>query len=287
MSLFFKSEDIPKINGMEKLPRNRAVFLDVKPRTPGFQSEEDGIKYINFATYPPVPKKNAFEEHKTAIVYDNIRPVTLALKIMGVYPISRVKGALNFNVGSPSFLYSFGTFLVVLVSSLFSNKRIIGSKMFPLLLSVQGYIAYVLVNRIYVIQSLEGKFEEAVIAYLFIVNTFPIIIIPFMWYEIGKVARTANDWEDFEDLYYKIAGRTLSIELKSKAYTIAVMLPVLSIISVIITHFFMVDFRIDQVIPYCFLDTLIYMMGAYWYLNCECLSQSALILAKDFQKVRR
>lgn len=130
----------------------------------------------------------------------------------------------------------------------------------------QGYIAYVLVNRINVIQSLEGKFEEAVIAYLFIVNTFPIIIIPFMWYEISKVARTANDWEDFENLYRKIAGNSLKINLKSKAYTISILLPVLSIASVIITHFFIVDFRVDQVIPYCFLETLIYMMGAYWYL---------------------
>lgn len=140
-------------------------------------------------------------------------------------------------------------------------------------------------KRIYVIQSLEGKFEEAVIAYLFIVNTFPIIIIPLMWYEISKVVRTANDWEDFENLYRKTAGHPLAINLKSKAYTISILLPVLSIISVVITHFFMVDFRVDQVIPYCFLDTLIYMMGAYWYFCCESLSQSALILAEDFQKV--
>lgn len=46
----------------------------------------------------------------------------------------------------------------------------------------------------------------------------------------------------------------------------------------------MVRFKILHVIPYCFLDTLTYMMGAYWYLTCDTLSSSATILADDFQK---
>lgn len=46
--------------------------------------------------------------------------------------------------------------------------------------------------------SLEGRFEEAVIAYLFIVNLLPIVIILLMWYECGKVAVLLNDWMDFE-----------------------------------------------------------------------------------------
>lgn len=74
MSLFFNSEKIPHMNVMEKIPKNRAVFLDVKPKTPGFEKDEDGIKYINFASYPPVPIKNAFEDSSSRKVkyYSNL-----------------------------------------------------------------------------------------------------------------------------------------------------------------------------------------------------------------------
>lgn len=40
-----------------------------------------------------------------------------------------------------------------------------------------------------------------------------------------------------------------------------------------------------KIIPYCILDNLTYMMGAYWYLACDSLSRSATILADDFQQV--
>lgn len=140
--------------------------------------------------------------------------------------------------------------------------------------------------RFRIIANLEGKFEEAVIAYLFIVNVFPIIIVPLMWYENRNVANVLNSWTEFEQLYARVAGQQLRLNLRTKALMVAVLLPLLSTLSVIITHVTMVDFNIDQVVPYCFLDTLIYMMGAYWYMCCETLSQSALILAEDFQKVK-
>lgn len=47
----------------------------------------------------------------------------------------------------------------------------------------------------------------------------------------------------------------------------------------------MASFKFSQVVPYIFLDTLTYMVGAYWYLACETLSESATILADDFQRV--
>lgn len=40
-----------------------------------------------------------------------------------------------------------------------------------------------------------------------------------------------------------------------------------------------------QVIPYCLLDMITYMMGAYWYYACQVLSSAAHILADDFQMV--
>lgn len=53
-------------------------------------------------------------------------------------------------------------------------------------------------DRMNKLQHLEGKFVEAVIAYLFIVNLLPIIIVPTMWYEGQKIASILNSWVDFE-----------------------------------------------------------------------------------------
>lgn len=63
---------------------------------------------------------------------------------------------------------------------------------------LQIYSSYILMNRIAIVRTLEGRFEEAVIAYLFIVNLLPIIIVPLMWYESQKVAAIFNSWADFE-----------------------------------------------------------------------------------------
>lgn len=98
----------------------------------------------------------------------------------------------------------------------------------------------------------------------------------------------------FQTIYYKTVGRPLQIELETKALLIAILLPILSAGSVVLTHYVI---RIDdtkierafilQVVPYCFLDTLTYMMGAYWYLACGVVSFTARVLAEDFQKVCR
>lgn len=52
-------------------------------------------------------------------------------------------------------------------------------------------------------------------------------------------------------------------------------------------HFQFEKSFIMQVVPYGILDSLTYMMGAYWYLACETLSASASILADDFQGALR
>lgn len=64
--------------------------------------------------------------------------------------------------------------------------------------NIQIYVIYVASNRIKIVQSLEGRFEESVIAYLFLVNILPICIIPMIWIETKKVAQVLNDWTDFE-----------------------------------------------------------------------------------------
>lgn len=62
----------------------------------------------------------------------------------------------------------------------------------------QSYVIYVGINRIKIVQSLEGRFEESVIAYLFLVNILPILIVPMIWTETGKFTKVLNDWTDFE-----------------------------------------------------------------------------------------
>lgn len=56
-------------------------------------------------------------------------------------------------------------------------------------------------NRINIVRSLEGRFEEAVIAYLFLVNILPVCIIPLIWTETGKFSAVLNDWTEFEVIH--------------------------------------------------------------------------------------
>lgn len=75
------------------------------------------------------------------------------------------------------------------------------------------------------------------------------------------------------------------MKLYKKALIIAVIIPVLSTTSVIITHATMVHFKFMQLIPYVFLEILTYLLGGYWYLLCEVLSVCASVLAEDFHNV--
>lgn len=89
----------------------------------------------------------------------------------------------------------------------------------------------------------------------------------------------------FQIAYKQLTGRTLIISLYKKALTIAIVIPILSTTSVIITHVTMVHFQLLQIIPYVFLEVLTYILGGYWYLLCETLSICASVLAEDFQIV--
>lgn len=48
-------------------------------------------------------------------------------------------------------------------------------------------------------------------------------------------------------LYFKVSGRVIPLYIRKKAIGIAIGLPILSSLSVIITHVTMVDFRLMQV----------------------------------------
>lgn len=136
-----------------------------------------------------------------------------------------------------------------------------------------GFIAY---DRIRIVQELEGRFEESVIAYLFLINILPILIIPMIWIETGKFTDVLNNWTEFEVfsggsggkssppmiadiwvtkwsslsfqiIYYKVSGRVLPLNIRTKALLIAILLPALSSLSVLITHLTMSEFKLFQV----------------------------------------
>ncbi|KAM7354902.1 gustatory receptor 63a isoform 2-T2 [Cochliomyia hominivorax] len=202
---------------------------------------------------------------ETNIFYRNVAPIKWFLTMIGAFPMNRPgAGKAKFIFGSFIFAYSVVFFTCLTI-----------------------YVAYVANNRIVIVTSLSGPFEEAVIAYLFLVNILPIFLIPIMWWEIRKICVLINDWDDFEILYYQISGHSVPLNLRQRSRTIAIVLPLLSIFSVVITHITMADFDLIQVIPYCILDNLTALLGAWWYLICEALSTTANILAERFQKALR
>uniref|UniRef100_A0A182N5Z3 Gustatory receptor n=1 Tax=Anopheles dirus TaxID=7168 RepID=A0A182N5Z3_9DIPT len=278
MSLYFNANTLRFDGTMREPKRNRNVFLDVKPvaeqnadanpaapRTG--QSRRNATVFSNRVGFPPVTPKEAFvNSGATSMVYESSKPIYMVLRALGVFPYTRhaATGETVFALASPAMAYCALFFLLITV-----------------------YIAFILMNRIEIVRTLEGRFEESVIAYLFIVNILPMLIIPLMWYETRKVAGVVNGWTDFETVYRETSGRALELNLRTKAQLIAVLLPILCSVSVAITHVTMVDFKLLQVIPYCVLDTITYMMGGYWYMTCETLSTTAKILAEDFQRALR
>ncbi|XP_014364238.2 gustatory and odorant receptor 24 [Papilio machaon] len=259
-NIYSKTLPIPNgfVSRFDEKPKNKIVFLDVTPvRTPNYKSSKNAI----------VPLRNNLIETKIYkdIIYENIGPVFNLLRLMGVLPLTRKSPGLNqFKLTSISMVYSAILYLLLI-----------------------SYILYLSLHKVQILRTAEGKFEEAVIEYLFTVYLFPMIVVPIMWYETRKIAGVLNGWVDFEVNYKKLSGQVLPLHLYRKSLAIAVIIPILSTTSVIITHVTMVDFKLVQIIPYVFLEILTYILGGYWYLLCETLSICAKILADDFQLALR
>ncbi|KOB69745.1 Gustatory receptor [Operophtera brumata] len=264
-SLFPNSSSIPIPNGflahMEEKPKQgKVIFLDVTPaRTPIMKaSSENAVEPLRNNLIDPDIYKD--------IVYENIKPVFAILRLMGVLPLTRPQPGINqFHIASTSMLYSLAMFVFLV-----------------------GYVLYLSLHKVQILKTTsEGKFEEAVIEYLFTVYLFPMTVIPIIWYETRKIAGVLNGWVEFEIAYKHLSGRAVPMKLYKKALIIAVIIPVLSTTSVIITHATMVHFKVMQLIPYVFLEILTYLLGGYWYLLCEALSICASILAEDFHNALR
>lgn len=95
-----------------------------------------------------------------------------------------------------------------------------------------------------------------------------------------------------QTIYNRTVGLDLKIKLRRKSSLVSTILPLLSIFSVFLTHYVVRRAEhtsrrsfVFQATPYCYLDTLTYMLGAYWYLACDGISSTALVLAEHFHKV--
>ncbi|XP_052754000.1 gustatory and odorant receptor 24 isoform X2 [Galleria mellonella] len=259
----FPTANIPNgiASQMDDKPKNRMIYLDVTPARTPFK------KLTSPNTVVPLQDNLVNPLISKDIIYENIKPVFAILRLIGVLPITRPKPAVNqFQIASPSMVYS-----VVLYVSLVS------------------YVLYLSLHKVQILRTTgaEGKFEEAVIEYLFTVYLFPMIAVPILWYETRKIAAVLNSWVEFEIAYKQMSGRSLPVKLYNKALAIAIIIPILSTTSVIVTHITMVHFKLMQIVPYIFLEILTYILGGYWYLLCESLSFSANILAEDFQQALR
>nr|AIG51909.1 gustatory receptor [Helicoverpa armigera] len=259
-SLFPMTVPIP--NGfpvqINSKPKNKIIFLDVTPVSTPIKPHSPNVV---------VPMRNNLVAPHISndIIYENIKPVFTLLRIMGVLPITRPSACVNqFQIASSSMLYAILVFL-----------------------SLVSYVLYLSLHKVQILRTAEGKFEEAVIEYLFTVYLFPMIAVPLLWYETRKIANVLNGWVDFEMVYKQLSGRTLPVKLYKKALAMAVIIPILSTTTVIVTHVTMVHFKPMQLVPYVFLEILTYMLGGYWYLLCETLSICANILAEDFQNALR
>lgn len=139
------------------------------------------------------------------IAYKSSMPVYSFLRLFGVFPyIRKVPGQAEFKLFSKPMAYSVCFFILLLVCTNLCPhpKKKTHEPFHSVFFSIsQCYVIYVGIHRIEVVQSLEGRFEESVIAYLFLVNILPILIVPMIWTETGKFTKVLNDWTDFEVCY--------------------------------------------------------------------------------------
>lgn len=173
MSFYFRNRHLPLANGypskMED-KRPKIIFIDVAPaRTPYLKQPSPNaiVPLKNNLISSPIYKD---------IVYENLKPVFLILRVMGVLPLTKNGPGVNqFHLASPAMMYS-----AIIYFSLIS------------------YILYLSLHKVQILRSAEGKFEEAVIEYLFTVYLFPMMVVPILWYETRKIADVLNGWVDFE-----------------------------------------------------------------------------------------
>lgn len=183
----------------------------------------NNIKQV--APAPPIAygENMPFVTSQNGVVYECLKPMLLLERTVGIFPINVTLGSLA-KVTLPLLIYSVILFLFIVL-----------------------YIAYIKWDKVEIVRSAEGKFEEAVIDYLFTVYLVPVVIIPIAWYESKITASVFSEWIMFEKTYQKISGKKLPLFMGNKPLFVTLGLPLLSCGTMIVTHITMVNFRVIQV----------------------------------------
>lgn len=168
-------------------------------------------------------RKQAFEKGDYGIVYDNLKPMFLLCRTVGILPISYIRRT-TFKATNTWLIYSVVLFLLMI-----------------------SYIAYIKTDKVEIVNMSEGRFEEAVIDYLFTIYLIPIVICPLSWYESRSMNKVFNDWIVFEKIYKKVTGHVLLLKLGNKAILLVIAIPILSFGTMIVTHITMANFFILRV----------------------------------------
>lgn len=170
----------------------------------------------NFA--PPMRGPiNAFKKNNNEledIVYDNIQPVVMVVRAMGALPIMRpqigrcslIQALKRKNSNTHNFISFDITFTGITKFKLASNTMIYSVLIYAALTT---HLLYVVWNRIKVVQRVQGRFEEAVIAYLFIVYLLPNFLVPIFWFETRKHVNCYNHWMDFQACSHRRVQRII------------------------------------------------------------------------------
>nr|XP_023022354.1 gustatory and odorant receptor 24 [Leptinotarsa decemlineata] len=255
------------ISLIEGIPRNnsrrRSVYLE--GTQPFYQkSGKNPNPVIKVAPYDPSGPGGpvrAFHDSREldSVFFNSIKPMVYLLKAVGIFPIGNT--GCVFQTTPQLLIYSIAVFVVIF-----------------------AYICYIRWDKVEMVRSAEGRFEEAVIDYLFTVYLVPIVINPIAWYEAKKQARVLTNLVAFEKLYQKVTKNKFPLLLGNKSLIIAIGLPVLATVTMVVTHLTMVHFKFLQVVPYCYINMITYLVGGAWYLYCDLLGNIALTVAKDFKQ---
>ncbi|KAF5281537.1 hypothetical protein FQA39_LY05072 [Lamprigera yunnana] len=240
-------------NGNKK---KRGVYL--KGANFNVQNDDKRITPVRYNVQPLV------QQSLDGIVYECIKPMILLMRSMGVLPLHPISETKQFKIAPILMIYSIILYIAML-----------------------SYVGYVKWDKVEIVRSTEEKFEEAVIDYLFSVYLFPVVLVPITWYECIKMASVFNDWHNFESIYKKLNAKNLPVFTGNKPLIVTIILPIVSCGSMVINHITMAHFRTIQIIPYCYINTITFILGGIWYLQCDIIARVAILIAHDFGKALR
>nr|CAH7747010.1 unnamed protein product [Callosobruchus chinensis] len=218
-----ENQNTELIDDVLRQPRKRSVYLE--SAAPFYQNKgENPISKVAPANVPI----RAFQERQNvdSVLFESLTPMLMLMKVIGIFPITQ-RGPI-FIVTPQLMIYSVVLFVLVC-----------------------GYIGYIKWDKVEMVRSAEGRFEEAVIDYLFSIYLVPIVINILSWYEARKQAMVLTSIMAFEKVYFKVTKKRFKRFLGNKPLIVTIGLLILATATMTVTHVTMVHFKLLQVMIFC------------------------------------